>query len=197
MMVPGRSVIDSSMVAGMTAEDDSRKPPGSSCARRRASTRCRSSASGPHSWSRSAALSGAGSSTAARNTACTRFGSLGMAGPSMVVHPTMRRSRNELSKKVEKSSGTESIAQPGPSVRPFLSGLVHREAQGGGGLLVAQTGEVPQLDDLGGYGVVSTEARQRVIEGEEILVGRGRRLVRQLDASPSATMSDALLAARV
>jgi len=102
-----------------------------------------------------------------------------------------------LSKKVEKSSGTESIAQPGPSVRPFLSGLVHREAQGGGGLLVAQTGEVPQLDDLGGYGVVSTEARQRVIEGEEILVGRGRRLVRQLDASPSATMSDALLAARV
>src|SRR5207248_128069 len=74
--------------------------------------------------------------------------------------------RSGLSKKMEKSPA-EGVAQPGAGVGPFLAGLIDGDAQGGRDGLVAQPGEVAQLDHLGRQPVLGGEAGQGVVEGEE------------------------------
>lgn len=60
-------------------------------------------------------------------------------------------------------------AEPGARVGPFLAGLVDRDAEDGGDLLVAQAGEMTQLDDAGRRRILGGEPA----EGEQMVVGRG------------------------
>src|SRR5262245_46966692 len=78
-----------------------------------------------------------------------------------------------VEKREEKSPArAEGLAQPGAGVGPFLAGLVDGDAQGGGHVLVAQPGEVAQVDDLGRDRVLRGQPRQGLVQGHQ-LVGRG------------------------
>src|SRR6516165_1177373 len=132
------------------------------------STRCRSSASPEHSPSSTAARSaGSSYSTAAKNSSWTRFGSGGMRWSSSRV-PRFPASfmAPRLTIDLGKGSVAEGVAEPGPGVSPLLAGEVDRDAQGGCSLIVPQTRELVELDDLGRDRVFLGQAVQGVVEGE-------------------------------
>jgi len=106
----------------------------------------------------------------------------------------MRHLRSRLSKK---KNSAESISEPGTGVRPFLAGLVNRNAQNGGSLLVAQTAKVPKLDDPGGGGVLGGEPGKGVAQREQAVFGRWSGLVGKIDADKLAAVFESTFAAGV
>ena len=62
----------------------------------------------------------------------------------------------------------ERAVQPRPRERPFVLHRRRRQIERGRGFFDAQTGEVPQRDDLRFARVGLLEARQRLVDGDEI-----------------------------
>src|SRR5262249_7712446 len=125
----------------------------------------------PHSWSKTADRSPAGSSTACRNTACTRFGSLAMAWPPDGLTLQCDVWLDTCRKKMEKSATRlQSLTQPGPGIGPFLPSLVDRDAQRSRHRFVSQTSEMPQLHHLGGHRVLDSEQGQGLVQCQHLVV---------------------------
>src|SRR4029079_18393752 len=89
-----------------------------------------------------------------------------------------------VEKKEKKSVGIERVRKPGLRVGPLLPGLINRDLQRTRDLLMPKAGELAQLDYLGGDGVLLGELRERLVQGNEPVVGhvRGRRRIDQVHA---------------
>src|SRR5579884_874751 len=163
MTVPTCSQIGPSRGMSKQADGSSRKLAGASWARSSASTRCRSSASVPHSCSSNTARAvGVLASTAARNRDCTRWALRIMVGPSKgsLIYATFA---SEVVEKIQKLLSAQSVAEPGAGVGPFLPRLVDRDAENVRHLRVAQPGAVMQFDDARGDGLLGGQSLQCLV----------------------------------
>src|SRR5687767_7695681 len=81
-------------------------------------------------------------------------------------------------------SAADLQAQPGAGISPVVVRGGGGDAQRPGGLLIAQTGEETQLDQVGLAFVSSLKLFQGFVEGEQIIIGRsdGGLQVSELDA---------------
>ena len=89
------------------------------------------------------------------------------------------------------------FGKPCLGVGPFLSGLIHRDAKGGGDFFVTQAGKVAQLDHPCGNGIFRREVRQRFVQDQQPVIGRRSGRIDQLDPFPSASTFQAMFAPRV
>jgi hypothetical protein len=64
-------------------------------------------------------------------------------------------------------SAAEDVAEPGPGVSPFLASEVDGDAEGCRDLLVAQAGELAELDHLGRDRVLTRQPVEGVVEGDQ------------------------------
>ena len=76
------------------------------------------------------------------------------------------------------------LAEPGPGVGPTAVGGPGRQAQGLGGLVEGQAGEVSQLHQLGRVLVLRGELLQGLVQGEQIVDRRGDGVPRVVEVHP-------------
>src|SRR5262245_24632497 len=119
-----------------------------------------------------------------------------MVSPSTSSHPSVRGLRAELSKKNGKLSA-EGIPQPGAGIGPFLSGQVDRDAEQASDVLVAQPGEVAQLDHPGRDRVFGGELAQGLVQGEDVVLGLRGGHVGEFDPPHPPPVFETILAASV
>src|SRR5262245_19083712 len=61
----------------------------------------------------------------------------------------------------------DSQVEPGPGKRPDAVGSAAADPQGGGGLLMRQSGKKPQLDERGSLRVVLLQEAQGFVQGQQ------------------------------
>src|SRR5262249_5653758 len=89
----------------------------------------------------------------------------------------------------------EGLVEPGPGVGPVAVGRPPGETQAGGGLLLRQTGEEAQLDQLGTRLILLRQPFQRLIDRDHV-ARRGivpRRKAVQIPPPPLAAAFETLL----
>ena len=80
-------------------------------------------------------------------------------------------------------SPAEDVAEPGPGVSPFLASEVDGDAEGCRDLLVAQAGELAELDHLGRDRVLTRQPIEGVVEGEASFVRVGCGYIGEVDSA--------------
>src|SRR5262245_43315159 len=149
------------------------------------STRRRSSTLPPQARSRKAARS-AGSvvSSASRKivrsdafTARSPFSEPDSIRPIPAMVPSsMRRPGRTHAKKLsgeilERSFGLDLTTEPGTGIGPEAVGRAGRDAQDLGGLGDRESGEIAELDQLGGGGIDRSEPVEGCVDGEQLVDG--------------------------
>src|SRR3954468_5179498 len=112
------------------------------------------------------------------------------AGHEFLANPQFQ-SRSALMRGI----GGQFSSQPGPGVGPVSLGCPWRDPLQSRRLFDRHAGKYPQLDQFGGWRINGREARQRVVEVQQLVADRRRDAisVRQFATRPTAATTVAKL----